>query len=219
MESPPDFSTTISPGDGIYKIWQFGFKPECGNSGLVPIEDMRALVLLIVARGFRTDARLPGVEKIVACEMMKEWYNDSANVPKGHVEGSPVAATSLSEVKGWKRILAAWFVVVAITELGIIEEVRSAQAVFNSFCMVYVNVVPPDLEKNIFTNREVLDVSLRGILPQAHNNLHHQWFGFAGIGTPLQLHQASREPQWMGCIQGGEEDDHKISNSIPNSVV
>ena len=124
------------------------------NSGLVTVEDMRALITLVVAHGFRTDPSVAGVEKIVACEMKPEWYAN-AEVPKCRIPAHGIAATSLSEVKGWKRILAAWFVVVAIIEQEVIEEVKPMTDIYASLTAVHTNVVAADLEKNIFTNREV----------------------------------------------------------------
>ena len=78
---------------------------------------------------------------------------------KGQIPAYGVAATSLSEVKGWKRILAAWFVVVAIIELKVVDEVKPMKAIFASLTAVHANVAPADLEKNIFTNREVPYIS------------------------------------------------------------
>ena len=151
-------SKDFAPRDGIFKVWQFGFRPECGNSGLVTIVDMRALITLVLAHGFRTDPSVPGVEKIVACEMKSEWYAN-AEVPKCRAPAPGIAATSLSEVKGWKRILAAWFVVVSIIELKVVEEVKPMKDIFDSFTAIHTNIVAADLEKNIFTNREVPSIS------------------------------------------------------------
>ena len=148
------YSKDMEPGNGVFKVWHFGYTPEYGNSGLVPLEDMRSLICLICARGFKTDSDMAGVEKIVACSATETLLG----VPliTADVDVSVIPALSLMEVKGWKRINAAWFIIVVVMKLNLIEDMKLQEEIYDSFRAVFANVKDnANHEELIFANREV----------------------------------------------------------------
>ncbi|CAK0798575.1 unnamed protein product, partial [Prorocentrum cordatum] len=147
------YSTEVVPGSAVFKLWQFGFAPEYGNSGLAPLDDMRTLITLICSRGFKTNSDMAGVEKIVACLATEQMLGTPPTTED--IPGEIINAGSIMEVKGWKRINAAFFIAVAVMRRGLLEDMRGQPEVYSTFRAVFANVKDArNVEDAIFANRE-----------------------------------------------------------------
>ena len=123
--------------------------------------DMRALVVLILVFGFKTDADEPGVEKIVATVGRSSWFEFSSDFVTWRFD-SPVAAGSLGCVKGWARINAALFIVAAAIQLDVMPQLRGASggSIYASFQVVHCIIPDCATEEDLISkHREVVFLS------------------------------------------------------------
>jgi hypothetical protein len=149
------YSEACVPGPGIYRVHHFGFRPECGNSGLTPMEDAVALVTLVATQGFKTDPDVPGGEKIVVAPVEPAMFEDYEAYPQVQLPGEGIATGSLGQIKGWRRINAAWFVQTAAVRLNLVEELQTDERVYNSLRAVHATRPEAQtVEQQIFANRQ-----------------------------------------------------------------
>jgi hypothetical protein len=155
-----EYSKTMDCGAKCFRFWMFGWMPACGNAGFVHVDDMKALVTLMLCNGFKTNADvLPGVEKLVACELRKEWFKDfDQTYITANVGRYSIGACSIGQVKGWKRCCAAWYIATSVIRLGLVDDITKSDFLFESLKTSYAIVHHyENTEKQIFANREALN--------------------------------------------------------------
>ncbi len=103
------YSTDMDPGKKRFRVWQYGYHKNCGNSGVVHVEDARNLLTLVLVNGFKTNADLlPGAEKIIATKLQPEWFDDfDKTYPMPKLRRQSLPGLSLGQVTGWKIICVA----------------------------------------------------------------------------------------------------------------
>lgn len=152
------YAKTMASGAKCFRFWMFGWQPACGNAGFVHIEDMKALITLMICNGCKTNADvLPGVEKLVACELRKEWFKDfDSTYNKVVVPKYSIEACSIGQVKGWKRCCAAWYISTSAIRLGLVDEIKQQNVFLHQSLKTAYSIVHTyeNTEKQIFANRE-----------------------------------------------------------------
>ena len=144
-------------GKKILRPWQLGTHVHLGNKGMAFNDEFCWLVELILAKGFTTDAdTLPGAERLTLQEPNPHYF---ADIPGGYVvpqhpdHPTLVGVGGVAYVKGWTRSVACVFVVTAIMELQIADQV-AGEPFFKTLCDIHGIVCDfADEEQRIFHNR------------------------------------------------------------------
>jgi hypothetical protein len=118
------------------RLYNLCWHKDSGNKGLVVEEKMRNLVMLILARGFRTDADLYTCEKLnIICADPLLFPLGLPCMPVVHAGEMP--AFSVNYVKGWTRAVAALMACHIFKTLDIVEKIKLDAPMFETFVTVY----------------------------------------------------------------------------------
>lgn len=152
-----DYSQDLQPGRKLLRPYMVSWLPDLGNKGVCVTDDIKALVGLVAARGFLSDAEnLPGVEKLVVAAIPEEYADSVQPFQNLCVPGFELGLSSVALVKGWSRTNALWFVTTTIIENGLLDELKLDDFVYNSFRTVHGICHPYDsLERQVFASREI----------------------------------------------------------------
>lgn len=135
------YATTYDTGVKVMRLWQCNWSLEGGNRGLVPLEQLRNLVQVMLLKGVLTDPTLPGVEALVVTEPNAKFWRASPNFPKLAEAEALLGVGAICFIKGWTRMLAAHAVATLLIRLELIETVKERHpTLYNSLRAVHGNL-------------------------------------------------------------------------------
>eukprot|EP00438_Fugacium_kawagutii_P009203 Skav234295 [mRNA] locus=scaffold2271:198567:201667:+ [translate_table: standard] len=97
------------------------WRREAGNKGWVMNENFRALLQMILAKGFLTNPDVPGVEMPVCCRHHPKLVKIE-DVYQPDMEDGVLPANSISMVKGWSRACAMHLVLKLCVEVQVFDQ-------------------------------------------------------------------------------------------------
>lgn len=121
IDDSEEYKTT--PGRVYLRPYMLSWRRETGNKGWVTFENFRALLQMIMAKGFLTNPEAPGVEmpvcsrhhpKLVSCDMYQP-----------DIEDEVLPANSISMVKGWTRACAMHLLLKLCIEIEVFDQFMS----------------------------------------------------------------------------------------------
>ena len=171
------YAHNLEPGTcATLRPWMLPWSVHSGNSGLTEFETQRNLILLILYQGFQTDAEhIGGVTKLLVTKRIDKLFCLPTSEKVADVVPDLLKAHDMTLVKGWRRSVSLNFVIHAIKELNLMDEVKlQASYLIDTIGTIHAIVgVYGSEEECIDANRDLSAVAAATrSKPNAFNHLH-----------------------------------------------
>ncbi|CAK8986676.1 unnamed protein product [Durusdinium trenchii] len=153
--------------------YQLSWKRDTGNKGWVMQDSFRNLLQLVLAKGFLTDPRTPGVESPVCSPHHEKLVFKKPYMPQ--IEPFRLDASSVSWIKGWTRSCCLHVCVKLVVDTGILEPwLAFLGDAKKTFSTIRANYRPLALHDDpMDMNREItMGSTLTRTKPNCFVNLH-----------------------------------------------